>query len=70
MTIQTFTQDDDDITLAASNVSTSIAGSDKVHALSALIQQEKLWGQCFVLTQPPSSQTHVLHIFLLWKVPM
>jgi hypothetical protein len=42
-------QDDDDITIATSNVSTSTTGSYKAHALSALLQQEEVAGAMFCL---------------------
>ncbi len=39
-----FLHDDDDITIAPSNVSTSTAGLYKAHALSALLQKEDVVG--------------------------
>jgi hypothetical protein len=61
-----FLLNDDDVTLATSNVSTHAVGSYKAHALSALLQNKEFAGAMF--WQLPLQIPEQLR-FLSWKVP-
>jgi hypothetical protein len=61
-----FLQDDDNITISTSNVSTSTAGSYKVHALSALLHKDKVAGALFHHnTTAPSASSGTTQIIVM-----